>query len=283
MLHISTLLLFVSCVVAKPVILTSYGGEESNDCSNPQAEFDPSTGYVTYKFFCAWCPAKIFNVCSSCTNYKRQSRCRPVVKEEVIEEIFVDKNPLFDVKKLNFLNELDSDSLKEIFDETLVLNELFDNDDDDDDDDEERNIYEVIDIKAGKPKSSQKNKSKDQGSSQVKKSKNECKFNCCPEGQMYQSEIDICIDYNPGPPLPVASSSDESSKESPAKKPSVIYVTDSEQEQPQADAPQTKPLLTSTGIASGTVLSVGKFDLKNRCQNNEFYLSELDICVPLDK
>lgn len=262
MLLSTTLILCVSYAAGNPAILINNDGSESDskylDCFNPVAEFDPSTGYITY-------------------------RCRPVVKE-VVEEIFIDKKPLFDLKKLNYINEIDSDPLKEIFEETFIADEPSD-----DDDDDEQMIYEVIDIEAKKPMS-RINKNKNQGPFPLKnqnaKNDDECKLNCCPEGQMYQSELDICIDYTPGPARPSVASSEQNKNETAEKKPETIFISDSQEEQPQADAPQAKPQKSTqetVTVRPWKILSVGKFDIKNRCKDNEFYLSELDICVPLDK
>lgn len=89
--------------------------------------------------------------------------------------------------------------------------------------------------------------------------------NRCPTGQIYQSELDICIDYPSALPL------------SP-KLPS--YSTLTPYDHMVGDTPMMASAAQQKPPASGTVISVGKIDIKNRCKPSEVYVSELDICLP---
>ncbi|CAL4216452.1 unnamed protein product [Meganyctiphanes norvegica] len=89
--------------------------------------------------------------------------------------------------------------------------------------------------------------------------------NRCPTGQIYQSEIDICIDYPSAPPLP-------------PKRPS--YSTLNPYDHMVGDAHVMASDSRQKPPSSGTVLLVGKIDIKNRCKPREVYVSELDICLP---
>lgn len=140
----------------------------------------------------------------------------------------------------------------------------------------------------------------------------------CPEGQIYQSELSICIDYlyilgdasaNQNIPAPGTMLSDAPAIVAAAnqKAPSsIISITKekinhgcklsetylSELDLCLTEPPQKAPVSGSKysdtiakvpaaqhkAPSYGTVLSVVKIDYVNRCKNNEIYISELDIC-----
>ncbi|CAL4160445.1 unnamed protein product [Meganyctiphanes norvegica] len=91
--------------------------------------------------------------------------------------------------------------------------------------------------------------------------------NRCPTGQIFQSELNICIDYPSAPPLPPRPSQP-------------IYSRLNPYDRMVGDAPVRASASRKKAPASGTILKVGKIDLKNRCKPSEVYVSELDICLP---
>jgi len=102
--------------------------------------------------------------------------------------------------------------------------------------------------------------------------------NQCPPGQMFQSELDICIDYPLGPPL-------QPRRPTITRQPmfdqmlgdALVRVGDARQ-----NAPVRGTAAHQRVPARGTILSVGKYKVKNSCKPNEIYVSSLGICLPMN-